>query len=157
MQSEAATGLRPYVRVWMHNGTMQLAGEKMSKSLGNLVKVSDLLAEGFTGNGVRLSMLGHRYRDDRNFDREDLQQWEERARMLEQAARSHGERQDHRKVQPYRNAFQDAMDDDLDTPRAIQALTEMADQLITGQMDATTGAAAVVELGDVLGLRLRPE
>ncbi|MEX2375631.1 MAG: DALR domain-containing protein, partial [Dehalococcoidia bacterium] len=151
------TGQRPYVRVWMHNGTMQLAGEKMSKSLGNLVKVSELLAEGFTGNGLRLSMLAHRYRDDRDFDRDGLRQWETRARMLEQAARAQGGRQDHLKVQPYRNAFQDAMDDDLDTPGAIQSLTEVAEQLLAGQMDATTGAATLVELGEVLGLRLRPE
>lgn len=157
VQSEAATGQRPYVRVWMHNGTMQLSGEKMSKSLGNLVKVSELLAEGFTGNGLRLSMLAHRYRDDRDFDRDTLREWETTARTLEQAARAHGERQDHLRVQPYRNAFQDAMDDDLDTPRAIQALTEVAEQLLAGQMDATTGAATLVELGEVLGLRLRPE
>ncbi len=157
VQSEAATGLRPYVRVWMHNGTMQLAGQKMSKSLGNLVKVSDLLGEGFTGNGIRLSMLAHRYRDDRDFDRDDLASWEERARLLEEAARAHGARQDNLKVQPYRNAFQDAMDDDLDTPRAIQSLTEIAEQLLAGRMDAVTGSATLVELGEVLGLRLRPE
>jgi len=157
VQSESVTGLRPYVRVWMHNGTMQLAGEKMSKSLGNLVKVSELLAEGFTGNGIRLSMLVHRYRDDRDFDRDALRSWEERARMFEQAARVKGTLQDHLKVQPYRNAFQDAMDDDLDTPRAVQALTEVAEQLLAGTMDTTTGAATLVELGEVLGLRLRPE
>jgi len=157
VQSEAATGLHPYVRVWMHNGTMQLDGQKMSKSLGNLVKVSDLIGEGFTGNGIRLAMLAHRYRDDRDFNREDLSGWEARARMLEQAARVQGGRQDHLKVQPYRNAFQDAMDDDLDTPRAIQAVTEIAEQLLAGQMDAATGAGALVELGEVLGLRLRGE
>jgi L-cysteine:1D-myo-inositol 2-amino-2-deoxy-alpha-D-glucopyranoside ligase len=157
VQSEAATGRAPYVRLWMHNGTMQLAGEKMSKSLGNLVKVSDLLTEGFTPNGIRLALLAHHYRDDRDFDRDDLARWEERARLLERAARAEGQRQDQLKVQPYRNSFQDAMDDDLDTPRAIQVLTDVAEQLTAGQMDALTGAGALVELGEVLGLRLRPD
>jgi len=157
VQSESATGARPYTRTWMHNGTMSLNGEKMSKSLGNLVKVSELLAEGFTGNGIRLALLAHHYREDRDFDRDGLRTWEERARMLERAAAATGAQQDHLKVQPYRNAFQDAMDDDLDTPRAIQALTEIAEQLEAGRMDPVTGAGALVELGDVLGLRLRPD
>ena len=60
-------------------------------------------------------------------------------------------------MQTYRSAFQDAMDDDLDTPRAIQALTEIAQQLEAGRMDPVTGAGALVELGDVLGLRLRQD
>lgn len=155
VQSESATGAAPYVRYWMHNGTMTLNGEKMSKSLGNLVKVSELLAEGFTGNGIRLALLAHRYRDDRDFDRDDLRTWEAHARRLEQAATTTGAMSDALKVQAYRNAFSDAMDDDLDTPRAIQALLEIAEQLEAGRMDPLTGAGALVELGDVLGLRLR--
>ena len=157
VQSESATGTKPYVGTWMHNGTMSLNGEKMSKSLGNLVKVSELLSEGFTGNGIRLALLAHHYREDRDFDRALLQSWEDRARLLESAARTTGAQQDHLKVQTYRNAFQDAMDDDLDTPRAIQALTEIAQQLEAGRMDPVTGAGALVELGDVLGLRLRQD
>ncbi len=157
VQSESATGAKPYTRTWMHNGTMTLNGEKMSKSLGNLVKVSELLSEGFTGNGIRLALLAYHYREDRDFDRDSLRTWEERARTFERAAAATGAQQDHLKVQPYRNAFQDAMDDDLDTPRAIQALTEIAQQLEAGRMDPMTGAGTLIELGDVLGLRLRPD
>ena len=157
VQSESATGRAPYVRYWMHNGTMLLQGQKMSKSLGNLVKVSDLLAEGFTANGIRLLLLSHHYREDRDFDREALRHAEEVVRRLERAAHLTRRAPDQLKVAPYRNAFQDAMDDDLDTPRAIQVLQEIAEQLESGRMDATTGAATLVELGDVLGLRLRPE
>ncbi|MCK9486246.1 MAG: cysteine--tRNA ligase [Dehalococcoidia bacterium] len=157
VQSEAATGRSPYVGTWMHVGTMGLDGEKMSKSLGNLVKVSDLLAEGFTANAVRLSLLGTHYREDRDFDRAALPQWEEQARLLERAARATGQREDYLRVQPYRNAFQDAMDDDLDTPQAISILLQVAEELVAGRLDAATGAGTVVELGDVLGLRLRPD
>lgn len=157
VQSECATGAAPYVGTWMHNGTMTLRGEKMSKSLGNLVKVSELLAEGFTGNGIRLALLAHRYRDDRDFDRDELRTWEERARLLERAAATTGAMSDSLKVQAYRNAFSDAMDDDLNTPLAVQALTEIAEQLEAGRLDPVTGTGALVELGDVLGLRLRPD
>lgn len=157
VQSECATGEKPYVGWWMHNGTMSLDGQKMSKSLGNLVKVSELLSEGYTANGIRLALLGHHYRDDRDFTREELQTWEGHARTLERAAGITGRMQDNLKVQVFRNAFQDAMDGDLDTPRAIQALLEIAGQLESGRMDPVTGGGALVELGDVLGLRLRQD
>ena len=68
-----------------------------------------------------------------------------------------GAMQDSLKVQTYRNAFQDAMDDDIATPLAIQALLEIAEQLEAGRMDPVTGAGTLVELADVLGLRLRQD
>ena len=157
VQSESATGRAPYVGTWMHVGTMGLDGKKMSKSLGNLVKVSDLLSEGATPNAIRLALLGEHYRTDRDFDRAALPGWEERARMLERAARVSGGHPDHLRVQPYRNAFQDAMDNDMDTPQAIKVLLEIAGELEAGRLDAATGAGALIELGEVLGLRLRPE
>ena len=157
VQSECATGEAPYVNVWMHNGTVGLAGEKMSKSLGNLVKVSELIEAGHTGNGIRLLMLSARYRDDRDFDEAALLRWEESARLLEHAARSRGGPPDSLRVQSRRVEFQDAMDDDLDTPQAIEVLLGIARDLEAGTLAGDTGVATLIELGDVLGLRLRPE
>ena len=157
VQSEGATGEAPYVGMWMHNGTVGLAGEKMSKSLGNLVKVHELIATGHTGNGVRLLMLSERYRDDRDFDQTALDRWEACARLIERAARATGGPADALRVQPYRVQFQDAMDDDLDTPRAIEVLLAIARDLEAGTIAGDTGTATLIELGGVLGLRLRPE
>jgi cysteinyl-tRNA synthetase len=157
VQSEAYSGQRPYTGTWMHNGTMGLDGHKMSKSLGNLVKVSQLLEEGFTPNGVRLALLARHYRDDRDFSRDDLRTWEEHARALERAARSPGGPPDRLRVQPYRNAFHDAMDADLDTPKAIGVLLQIAEGLEAGRIAGDTGVSTLVELADVLGLRLRLE
>ncbi len=157
VQAEAASGARPYAGTWMHNGTMGLDGRKMSKSLGNLVKVSELLDEGFTANGIRLSLLGTHYREDRDCSRERLRQWEEAARRLERAATSAGGPPDRLRVQPYRNAFQDAMDNDLDTPKAIATLLEIADGLESGRIAGDTGVGTLIELADVLGLRLRQD
>jgi len=157
VQSEAATGRRPYVKVWMHNGTMGLEGKKMSKSLGNLVKVSDLLAEGYSANGIRTLLLSEHYRADRDFDRTALAAAEDRARLFERAARAQGGPPDRLRVQPFRNAFQDAMDDDLQTPKALDILTHIATELEAGRLDAETGTSTLIELGDVLGLRLRPD
>jgi cysteinyl-tRNA synthetase len=157
VQSEAATGEAPYVRVWMHNGTVGLAGEKMSKSLGNLVKVSELIERGHTGNGIRLLMLSARYRDDRDFDEGALNRAEESARLLERAARSAGGPPDALRVQPRRVEFQDAMDDDLDTAKAIEVLLSIARDIEAGALAGDTGVATLIELGEVLGLRLRAE
>jgi cysteinyl-tRNA synthetase len=68
-----------------------------------------------------------------------------------------GGQPDQLRVQPYRNAFQDAMDDDLDTPKAIEVLLQIAGELEGGRLDGATGAGTLVELGEVLGLRLRPD
>jgi len=157
VQSECATGESPYVGTWMHNGTVGLAGEKMSKSLGNLVKVSELIERGHTGNGIRLLMLSARYRDDRDFDEVALNRREEDARLLERAASSRGGPPDGLRVQSRRVEFQDAMDDDLDTPRAIEVLLGIARDLEAGMLAGDTGVATLIELGDVLGLRLRGE
>ena len=157
VQSEAASGLKPYAAFWLHNGTMGLDGQKMSKSLGNLVKVSDLLGEGHTGNGIRLSLLAVRWRDDRDFDRGVLAASEETARLLERAALAPGGPPDRLRVQTYRNAFQSAMDDDLDTPSAVAVLTDLARAILEGRVAGDTGGPALVELADVLGLRLRGE
>ncbi len=61
-QSEAATGA-PFVRHWMHAGMVRLGGTKMSKSLGNLVFVHDLLKD-WEGPAIRLAVLAHHYRHD---------------------------------------------------------------------------------------------
>ena len=146
-----------YARFWMHNGTVGLAGQKMSKSLGNLVKVSDLIERGHTGNGIRLLMLSVRYRDDRDFDEAELHRWEAAARQLERAARGQGGPPDRLRVEARRIEFQDVMDDDLDTPRAIEVLLGIARDLHEGTIAGDTGVGTLIELGEVLGLRLRPE
>src|SRR5947208_12149658 len=65
-QSEAATG-QPFVRHWLHQGMVRLGGEKMSKSLGNLVFVSDLLKD-WEPEAVRVGLLSHHYRDEWEWD-----------------------------------------------------------------------------------------
>jgi L-cysteine:1D-myo-inositol 2-amino-2-deoxy-alpha-D-glucopyranoside ligase len=63
LQSEGATGIRPVVRHWVHTGMVHLADEKMSKSLGNLVMVGDLLGR-WPADAVRLALIRPHYRSD---------------------------------------------------------------------------------------------
>ncbi|HZT67228.1 MAG TPA: cysteine--tRNA ligase [Acidimicrobiales bacterium] len=111
-QSEAVTG-EPFVRHWMHAGLVHLHGEKMSKSLGNLVFVSDLLKD-WEPDAIRLGIVDHRYRDE----------WEwESGSMPEAAARLERWRQ----AGPGDAAVDDvraALDEDLDTPAAIRVMDD---------------------------------
>ncbi len=113
-QSEAATG-EVFVRHWMHVGMVSLGGVKMSKSLGNLVFVSDLLKE-WEPDAVRLAILAHHYRA--GFD------WGEG--LMASAA----DRLDRwRRAGPGDAALvhvRRALDDDLDTPRALSAVDAAA-------------------------------
>ena len=153
-QSECATGAAPFAGCWMHVGTVTLDGVKMSKSLGNLVKVSELLGAGRTPDAIRLALLGTHYRADHPWDAVDLGAWEERAALLRRAASAPGGPPDGLRVQPRRNEFMDALDDDLDTPRAIGALTAIARGLEAGALHAETASPALRELAAVLGLTL---
>ncbi|HVE45403.1 MAG TPA: cysteine--tRNA ligase [Acidimicrobiales bacterium] len=113
-QSEAATG-QLFVRHWMHVGMVRLGGEKMSKSLGNLVFVSDLLKE-WDGAAVRLSILAHHYRT--SWEWHDELMAEAGARLERWRAGGEGE--------AALTEVRAALDDDLDAPAALAAIDEAA-------------------------------
>ncbi len=111
-QSEAATG-QTFVRHWMHVGLVRLGGEKMSKSLGNLVFVSDLLKD-WEPAAVRLALLGHHYRESWEWDDGDMPVANSRLeRWRKSGAGDAG-----------LAAVQAALDDDLDTPAALAAIDD---------------------------------
>ncbi|MBT8241655.1 MAG: cysteine--tRNA ligase [Acidimicrobiia bacterium] len=112
-QSEAATG-EPFVRHWMHQAMVRMDGEKMSKSLGNLVFISDLRKE-YDTRAIRIGVLSNHYRTE--------WEWHDRlmpdaAAMLERWAGSLGGVDgDH-----VLNQARAALDNDLDTPQAIRVI-----------------------------------
>ena len=157
VQSECASGQAPFVGHWVHIGTSQLDGEKMSKSLGNLIKVSDLLGKGHTPDAIRLYLLGTHYRDDQDFDPAELGRYEERAATLRRAVEGPGGPPDRLRVQSLRNEFMAAMDDDLDTPRAIEVLLRIAEGIESKRFAGETAIPTLLELSGVLGQRLGRE
>jgi L-cysteine:1D-myo-inositol 2-amino-2-deoxy-alpha-D-glucopyranoside ligase len=117
-QSEAATG-QPFVRHWMHVGMVCKDGEKMSKSLGNLVFVDALRTE-YDPCEIRLGVISHRYRDSWEWDDELMPAAAARFDRWRGAAGPASER-----------ALADvraALDDDLDTPTAIAAIDDAVDR-----------------------------
>jgi len=166
-QSEGATGLRPFVTYWLHAGMLRYHGEKMSKSLGNLVLVRDLLAT-YSGDAIRHYLVSHHYRQELDFDEADLDASATQAALLRRACRVAEELEpfapalaDPAALDPtvagHRTRFLSAMDDDLDTPAALPELHALA---ALCRRDASPDVAAqagwmVRELGArILGLRL---
>lgn len=153
-QAENATGKAPYVQYWMHAAMVDYQGEKMSKSLGNLVYIRNLLQE-YTPDAVRMSLLDHHYRFRWEFLDEDMPRYAANAAALATAASQvtgGGEVLD---SDPYRERFLAAMDNDLDTVGAVAALDALAEEIMQ-QPGADTRSAqeTLRELALLLGLTL---
>jgi len=113
-QSEAATG-EAFVRHWMHVAMVRMGGTKMSKSLGNLVFVGDLLKE-WQPAAVRLMVIGHHYRSEWDWHEHLMTEAADRLRKWRRAGEGGGALDEARA----------ALDDDLDTPAALRAIDEAA-------------------------------
>jgi L-cysteine:1D-myo-inositol 2-amino-2-deoxy-alpha-D-glucopyranoside ligase len=113
-QSEAATG-EPFVRHWMHQAMVRMDGEKMSKSLGNLVFISDLLKT-WDARAIRLAIVSHHYRDSWEWDEQLMPDAADRLARWQAAGEGDGALEDVRA----------ALDDDLDTPAAVGAIDKAA-------------------------------
>ncbi|WP_160153854.1 cysteine--tRNA ligase [Microbulbifer sp. ALW1] len=125
-QSCCANGV-DFVRYWMHNGYVNIDGEKMSKSLGNFRMVNDLLTQ-YPGEVLRFALLSAHYRSELNFS----------ADLLDQAWRTldglYGALRESQSVEPATadltgSAFLAALHDDLNTPIAISELHQLAKEL----------------------------
>jgi cysteinyl-tRNA synthetase len=153
----------------MHIGMVRLAGEKMSKSLGNLILVRNLLGA-YAPNTVRVLLLSHHYREAWEYQEEEALLAAKIATKLYAAAaprvigkkeRAAGVRDDEQAgaevAEKARQHFMRAMEDDLDTPLALNTLAALADHILEARQQKREEPAAVRglrELAGVLGLRL---
>lgn len=115
-QSETALDVRPFAHIWAHVGMVRMDGEKMSKSLGNMVFVRDLLAQS-SATALRLYLLGHHYRKVWEWSPAEFAAAGALAQSLSAAARAPDT-----SAADARDAFAQALADDLDTPTAIETL-----------------------------------
>ncbi len=155
-QTELATGDKPFVRYWMHVGMVGYQGEKMSKSLGNLVLVRDVL-ESYSADALRLYLFSHHYRSAWEYIDEEIEDWAQLARDLQEAVDFPAIGiEDEVDVSVYREQFINAMNDDLDTPTAIEALRDISAAILEAPEDEDVRDAqdALRELASVLGLSL---
>jgi L-cysteine:1D-myo-inositol 2-amino-2-deoxy-alpha-D-glucopyranoside ligase len=127
VQSEAVTGVRPFARHWMHVGMVRLDGQKMSKSDGNLVFVTELLGR-YSADALRLYLLTTHYRRPLDFDERRIARSARLAAGIARAARGPAPRAGDGEVDASaaRAEFEGALREDLDTPGAIRSLAGLA-------------------------------
>jgi cysteinyl-tRNA synthetase len=169
-QTESYTG-KPFARYWVHNGMMQFGGEKMSKSIGNLVTVEEFLAHN-DADVLRMMVLNSSYRNPLTFTEDVIEQAEAaldrlrgalRPAMPQESAPAQASDELAALSEHTRQAFIEAMDDDFNTAGALGHLFDLV-RGINQARDAgvdeatlTVGQSTLIELTQVLGLRLEQE
>ena len=149
-QSEHYSGKAPFVRTWMHVGMVYQEGEKMSKSLGNLTLVRNLIKQ-YSANAIRIVLLNHHYRYPWECFEEDLDIAGETDKLFQQVREMVGPDltgEDHM----LHSRFIVAMDNDLNTPEAILLLKHNAREALETKNQNT--GSEVLRLATVLGLRV---
>lgn len=154
-QSEGAFGVGTFARYWMHNGMLQLSGEKMAKSTGLLVTLEEGVAR-YPASAIRLFFLGARYRSPLDYSEPLLA---EAAASLERL-RAFRRRTGDIEAMPDRQVldrFTAAMDDDFNTPAVVADLFDLvrdANRRLDAGEDASGLVAAFDEILRVLGIEL---
>jgi len=132
-QSEAAVG-HPVVSTWVHGGFLRMGKVKMAKSAGNILRVTDLAAQGVDPLAYRLLCFGTRYRSEMNFDWEALEGQNRRLTELRRRVADWGSASDSlsEPAEALDARFRQAVADDLDLPHALVVLNETVGATIPG-------------------------
>jgi cysteinyl-tRNA synthetase len=167
-QTESYTG-KPFARYWIHNGMLQLGGEKMSKSLGNIVSIKDFLKKR-DADVMRMLVLMGSYRAPLIFNDETQDAAEKSLERIKSAFRPASGSASGLSVEAasgfasqaesIKQSFTAAMDDDFNTPLALAALYELVKAINTARDQGASNEqlqpaqSTLRELTGVLGLRL---
>lgn len=149
-QTEPVTGKKPFVRCWMHVGLVWLDGEKMSKSLGNLVFARDALREHHP-DALRWYLLSEHYRQEFDYHRDAVDHYEQCALDLRQAVGAVGGGASPKDLSRGVEEFKSAMADDLNTPAALAVLHAMAADTLAAAAEGRDVGAATASLRDLAG------
>ncbi len=159
-QSENVTG-KKFVKIWMHTAMVFCEDKKMSKSLGNMIFISDLL-EKFSSDVIRIQLLSHHYRTAWNYDEKEFENAKETVEIFKNLARDQalsakgqalasaqrGKRPDLNKLKAVLPDFFKALDDDFNSPAAISILEKVAKS-----KNSKTKSAVNLVAHQILGLR----
>ncbi len=148
-QTRCARG-RELAQIWMHNGMIQLTGEKMAKSVGNIALLHEVV-EQWGPEVVVMYLIGGHYRQPLAFGRAELAEAELRVRRIRNAlARVADSEPTPADMAHHREAFLAALADDFNTPRALASLFEWVRE--ANRRPAPTGGRDLREMLDVIGL-----
>lgn len=150
-QSRCAHGTQVMARYWLHNGFVQVNGQKMSKSLGNFFTVHELLEEGFRGEAIRLALLSAHYRQPIDITRDGIIDAKSQLDRFYRALAMHAGLA----VEPApTDHVLAAIADDLNTPLALSELHELVTKLnkATSEADKRAAKAALLGGAQLLGI-----
>lgn len=145
-QSEAVTGV-PLAKYWVHNEFLLVDGGRMGKSLGNGYVIADLESHGINPLAYRWFVLGAQYRSKLNFTWEAAEAAQNALEKLKHAVLSWGEEVG-TPVEALLNDFRAALEDDLNTPKALAVVWE----LVKSEASSADKRATLLKMDEVLGL-----
>jgi cysteinyl-tRNA synthetase len=156
-QQESASGLKPFVRFWMHTGFLLADGKKMSKSLGNFITIRDFLEKN-PPEVLRWITLAHHYRSPIDFSdqlvlqaKAALENLYNHYLELRDEDRKEEKRKDHGTMSAWKEKFNAALQDDLNTP---QALAVMFDVIKDEDLSAKEKRLLFGNFDEILGLNI---
>jgi cysteinyl-tRNA synthetase len=149
-QTRAARG-RELARLWMHNGMIQLTGEKMAKSAGNIATLHEVLAERGRDAVLMYLVSGH-YRQPLAFSEAALEQAQANVNRIREAGRRLSGGDSPARLEGLRDAFFDALARDFNTPEALSVLNEWIREANGAGSDSPPGDGHLREMLGVLGL-----
>ncbi len=154
-QSESFSSQKPFVKYWMHNGMLRVKGAEMSKSLGNTFSINEALKR-FSSDAIRLWILQSHYRTNPLLDLDLIESTEKsltRLRLINSDVKSKTELKK-MNFHTFKQRFIESMDDDLNTPKAIATIFDLA-KMINKSLsthDVSEGLILFKELSNILGL-----
>ncbi len=151
-QSEAGTGKKPFVKYWFHSSFLMVDGKKMSKSLGNVYRVSDIVEKGYSAMALRYLYLTAHYRKQMNFTWEAIEGAEKAYMKLVNFMSRTLELKESRAqdVEVFISKFAEAVEDDLNMPKALAVVWEM----MKGDLADEEKKYLLLEFDKVMGLNL---
>ena len=146
-QAEAVTG-KPFVKYWVHHAFLIVEGQKMSKSLGNIYTVQDVIDKGFDPMSLRYLYLQTHYRQEMNFTWEAIEASQTALNKLRADFISWEEA----KIgcAEFEQRFADAVSDDLNMPKALSIVWEM----VKSDYPGSAKKQSLLKMDEVLGLQL---
>ncbi len=148
-QSECATGVE-FVRFWIHHDFLRVEGEKMSKSLGNLITIKDIESRKISPLAFRYLTFQTHYRSEMNFTWESLDAAQTALQKLYETASSLTQVNEYADID-YMGRFMDALEQDLNMPKAISILWEV---VRSQKIEDSVRAKTIQEMDTVLGLEI---
>ena len=158
-QSESFTKVKPFARVWIHNGTLQYGSDKMSKSVGNIFSVSQAL-ETYSPDSLRMFFLTSHYRSPLVFDEKTIKAQDKAISRLRSALKIVSGDSNPLPTNKFKQDFIDAMDEDFNTPKALAAIFDLARDINregSNGRDVSSAQELLNELTQVLGINIEDQ